>query len=343
MSESEVELKETAEAEDNVQVVQIEDVPKVEVAVGAVEVTTTKDRIDAYFDEKILVIADKIGDTINQFDPDAGSFIKAYFMSSDMLRSVVALMCYEASGGKGNDADNVAAIIEIVCGANASKYDIFSHDYLADLNNGVKSVIDLPGAVLRGDVGFLGSIFDAIRGSPRVVADSIDVAKAAVGDTIAEVWRGNFVEDSAYISGVKTGYALSMAIACRVGSEKAMNEECISLCNIYGRNLGVAYTVMRDIVALRESVKTNECNEELVLAMLYGLDKCGANAIIGTADAQYAFKEMTNGDNFDDVVARLGLVVSKYKKNAIKAAERLPTGLHRDMLVELPNYLEMTL
>jgi len=302
-------------------------------------VTTSKDRIDSYLDEKRILIAEKIGKTVDKIDEETGSVIRMYLMSGKMLRSALAILCYEANGGKDNDADDIAAIIELACNVPSLQDDIIKHDYARDIDTGIKSVLNVPGEILRGNFSFFGNALDAIRGSPKAVADGIDIAKVAVGDTIAMIWRGDYVNDSPYISAIKAKPALSMAIACRAGAEKAMSEECVELCHIYGRNLGIAYTVAEDLCKILSAIRDNELNDDLGLAMLYGLDKCGANVIIGGINQKDIFKEIQKDDNLEEVVTRLNLAITKYTRNAIKAAKRLPDNQYRDMLVELPEYL----
>ena len=304
-----------------------------------ISVTTIEDRIDEYFDEKRLIIAEKIGSAIDNVDEDAGGAARAYLLSGNMMRSVLALLCYEASGGDG-DADDVAAVIETASNIPMLQDSVEScNDYARNVDNGIKNAMSVPDEVVKGNFAFIGNALGMIVGSPKVVNDGINVAKAAINDTLAIVWRGEYANDSPYISSIKIKDSLAMSIACRAGSEKARSEECVELCHIYGRNLGVAYTVAEDMCKLISCIENDDLDCDISLAMLYGLDRCGTNAIIGDIDQKPLFKEMKDESTIEDAMLRLLLVYNKYTRNAIKAAERLPSGKHRDMLIALPDHI----
>lgn len=300
---------------------------------------TIKDSIDDYFDSKKVLIADKVGVAIESIDSNVGGAMMAYIMSGTMMRSGLALMCYEASGGDGNDADDIAAIIEALSTASSAREEIISHDYAGDINSGVKSAVDAPGAVLKGDFGIVGDIFGAIVGSPKALVDGVNLAKAAVNDTVAEVWRGDYTRDSAYITQIKSGSGIAMSTACRVGSEKAGYEECVELCHLYGRNFAVAYAVAEDMCKMISCVESNALEFDMGLAIAYSLDQCGANALIGDIDNKALFKELKRGDNIEDAKLRMMITYNKYAKAAISAANRLPDSIYKEMLIAIPNYM----
>ena len=301
--------------------------------------TTIEDRIDEYFDNKRLIITEKVGIAIDGVDKDAGGAVRAYLLSGKMLRSVLALICYDASGGD-DDADDIAAIIETVSSIpmlhdSVKKYE----DYAKGVDSGINDVLNVPGEAIRGNFAFIGNIVDAVLGSPKVINDGINIAKAAIDDTLAIVWRGDYMNDSPYISSIKINDSLTMSVACRAGSEKARSEECVELCHIYGRNLGVSYTVAEDMCKLVSCVESDALEYDISLTMLYGLDRCGINTIVSDIDQKSIFKEIKEESALEDAMMRLMLVYNKYTRNAIKAAERLPPGEYRDMLIALPEHL----
>ena len=304
-----------------------------------VDVSTIEDRIDDYLDGKRELIAEKIGLAVDKIDSDVGGAIMVYLMSGTMLRSGISLLCYDASGGEENDADDIAAIIEAVSTASSAREEIIGHDYAGDINNSVRSVTDAPGAAMRGDFGFIGNAISALAGSPKAVVDGINIAKAAVGDTIAEIYRGDYVRDSAYITQIKAGNGIAMSTACRAGSEKAGHEECVELCNLYGRNFAVAYAIANDVCKMVSCVESNSLEFEMGLAILYAVDQCGANALIGDVDNKKLFKELKRDDNIENAKLRMMIAYNTYAKAAVSAARRLPPGIHRDMLVAMPNYM----
>lgn len=304
-----------------------------------ITVSTIEERIDDYFDEKRMMVAEKIGDALDNFDEDAGSAAMVYIMSGQMLRSCVALMCFEASGGEGSNADDVAAIIEAASALSSAREDLINHDYAKDINDGIRSVTETPGAIMRGDFGFIGNAINAVTGSPKAVVDGINLAKSAVGSTVAEVWRGDYTKDSAYITYLKTGNGLAMSTACRAGSEKAGNEECVELCYLYGRNLAVAYNIAEDMCKMADCANLGVLDEDITLAMAYALDQCGTNAFIGDVDSKALFRELRKDNNIEDAKLRLAIAYNKYTKAAVNAAKLLPDGIYRDMLIALPNHL----
>lgn len=302
--------------------------------------TTIDERIDEYFSEKRLVITEKIGDAVDNVDDDAGGAVRAYLLSGKMLRSILALICYDASGGD-DDADDVAAIIEIVSNIRNVQDSVGSYnDYMKDVDSGIKSVMNAPGEIVKGNFGFIGNILDAVTGSPKTITDGIDVAKAAANSTLAVIWRGDYMADSPYISSIKIKDSLVMSIACRAGSEKAHSEECVELCHIYGRNIGVAYTVAEDMCKLISCIENNELEyDDISLAMLYGIDQCGTNVLVSDIDQKSLFKEIKIESNLRDAMSRLMIVYNKYSRNAIKAAERLPDNIYKEMMIALPEHL----
>ena len=308
-----------------------------------VDVTTSdntiEDNIDDYLDSKRALIAEKIGVVIETIDSNVGGAVMAYLMSGTMLRSGLALMCYEASGGEGDDADDIAAIIEAVSTVSSARVDIMEHDYAGDINNSVRSVTDAPGAIMRGDLGFLGEALSAIAGSPKAMIDGVNLAKAAVGDTIAEVWRGDYTKDSAYVTKIKAGDGIAMSTACKAGSEKAGHEECVELCHLYGRNFAVAYAIAEDTCKMISCIDASDLEFDMGLSIAYSLDQCGANALIGDIDNKRLFKELKRGDNIEDAKLRMMILYNKYARAAVNAAKRLPDGVHKDMLVAMPNYV----
>lgn len=304
-----------------------------------ITVSTTEDFIDKYLDEKSVLIAEKIGLVVGGLDEDVGNIVMMYLMSGSMLRSGIALMCYEASGGESDDADDVAAIIEIASVVSTAKEDLLNYDYTKDINDGVKNIVDTPNAIMRGDFGFIGNAINAITGSPKAVSDCVNLAKSAVGDTVAEVWRGDYTRDSPYITCIKAENGLVMSAACRTGSEKAGNEECVELCYLYGRNIAVAYDIAEDTCKMISCVESGTLDYEMGFSIAYALDQCSANALFGDIDNKAMFKELRKNDNIEDAKLRMMLTYNKYAKAAINAARRLPDGIHRDMLMALPNYL----
>jgi len=300
---------------------------------------TIEDSIDEYLSDKRALIAEKIGVAIESIDSNVGGAAMVYLMSGTMLRSGLALMCYEASGGEGSDADNVAAIIEAVSSASYARDEILGHDYAGDINDSVRTFTEAPGAVLRGDFGFIGNALSAIAGSPKAVVDGVNVAKAAVGDTIAEVWRGDYTKDSAYITQIKAGNGIAMSTACKAGSEKAGSEECVELCHLYGRNFAVSYSIAEDTCKMISCVESNNLEFEMGLSIAYALDHCGANAIIGDIDNKKLFKELKRGDNIEDAKLRMMILYNKYARATLNAAMRLPDSIHKDMLIAMPNYI----
>ena len=304
-----------------------------------VEVSTIEDRIDDYLDGKRVMIAEKIGVALDSIDDGAGDAIVVYLMSGNMLRSGIALMCYNASGGDENDADDVAAIIEAFSSAASARDEIASHDYAKDINNGIKNTIDAPGAIAKGGFGFIGDAIGAIVGSPKAIVDGITVAKAAVNDTIAEIWRGDYAIDSTYVTQIKSGSGIAMSSACRAGSEKAGYEECIELCYLYGRNFAVSHAVSEDICKMVSCVKSNSLEFDMGLSLAYAIDKCGANTIIGEIDNKAMFKELKKDDNIEDAKLRMLLLYNKYSKAATNAAKLLPDSIYKDMLVAMPTYV----
>ena len=304
-----------------------------------VEVNTIESSIDDYLDDKRAMIAEKIGVALESIDTNIGSAVMVYLMSGTMLRSGLALMCYEASGGDGSDADDVAAIIEALSTASSAREEIIGHDYAGDINSGVKSAVDAPGAMLKGDFGFVSDIFGAIAGSPKAIVDGVNIAKAAVNDTVAEVWRGDYTRDSAYVTQIKSGSGIAMSTACRVGSEKAGYEECVELCHLYGRNFAVAYAIAEDTCKMISCVESNDLEFEMGLALAYALDQCGANALLGDIDNVRLFKELKRDDNLEDAKLRMMILYNRYARAAVNAAKRLPDSIHKDMLVAMPNYI----
>lgn len=304
-----------------------------------VDVSTIEDRIDDYLDGKRVLIAEKIGVAVDSIDDGAGGAIMVYLMSGNMLRSGIALMCYNASGGDENDADDVAAIIEAFSSAASARDEIASHDYARDINDGIRNTVDAPGAISKGDFGFIGDAIGAIVGSPKAIVDGITVAKAAVNDTIAEIWRGDYAIDSTYVTHIKAGSGIAMSSACRAGSEKAGYEECIELCYLYGRNIAVSNAVAEDICKMVSCVKSNSLDFDMGLSLAYALDKCGANTIIGEIDNKAMFKELKRGDNIEDAKLRMLLLYNKYSRAAISSAKLLPDSIYKDMLIAMPTYI----
>ena len=306
---------------------------------NVIEVSTIDDSIDDYLDDKRVLIAEKIGVALESIDSNVGGAVMVYLMSGTMLRSGLAMMCYEASGGEGSDADDIAAIIEAVSSASSARDEIVGHDYAGNINDSVRTVTDAPGAVLRGDFGFIGDAISAIAGSPKAMVDGVNLAKAAVGDTIAEVWRGDYTKDSAYITQIKAGNGIAMSTACKAGSEKAGREECVELCHLYGRNFAVAYAIAEDTCKMISCVESNDLEFEMGLSIAYALDQCGANALIGDIDNKMLFKELKRSDNLEDAKLRMMIVYNKYARAAVNAAKRLPDGVYKDMLVAMPNHV----
>jgi hypothetical protein len=320
----------------------VDDVVKVdsdEIDSYVVEVSTIEDRIDEYFDEKRELIAEKIGVAIDSIDDGVGDAVMVYLMSGNMLRSGLALMCYNASGGDSDDANDIAAIIEALSSAEYARDEITNHDYASDINNSIKNTVGAPESISKGDFGFIGDAISTIVGSPKAVFDGITVAKAAVNDTIAEIWRGDYTIDSSYVTQIKAGSGIAMSSACRVGSEKAGYEECIELCHLYGRNFAVAHAVAEDICKMVSCVKSNSLEFDMGLSLAYALDKCGANSIIGEIDNKEMFKELKRNDNIEDAKLRMLIVYNKYSRAAISAAKLLPDSIYKDMLIAMPTYI----
>ena len=309
------------------------------IAPHAIEVSTIEGSIDDYLDDKRAMIAEKIGVALENIDSNVGGAVMVYLMSGTMLRSGLAMMCYEASGGDDSDADDVAAIIEAVSSVSCAREEILEHDYAGNINDSVRTVTDAPGALLRGDFGFIGDAISAIAGSPKAMVDGVNLAKAAVGDTIAEVWRGDYTKDSAYITQIKAGNGIAMSTACKAGSEKAGREECVELCHLYGRNFAVAYAIAEDTCKMISCVESNDLEFEMGLSIAYALDQCGANALIGDVDNKKLFKELKRSDNLEDAKLRMMIVYNKYARAAVNAAKRLPDSIYKDMLVAMPNHI----
>ena len=322
--------------------------PKEEVEVPEVEilVITPEDLIEEYFDEKRVLISDKIGNVVDSWiGGDEGDIIRMYVGMGEMLRPTLALMCYDASGGAGEDAEDVAALIELAYNVVTNSNEILTHDYAKDINNSIQDILGTPGAAMRGDFGFVGGIIDAMRDGPKLIADGVNAAKVAMGSTVAEVARGDYTSDSAYITSIKTGMALSLSISCKLGAEKSGHEECIELCGIYGRALGNSYIIGRDI-RLLEAAENDEAIQERIkdgalnLCMMYALDRCGANALVVTDDAKWLYRELQKEDLYDDGILRLQIAERKYSRLAVRAAKRLPPSPYRDMLIAMPTYLK---
>jgi len=100
------------EGETNI-VVDIDDSEYDIVTPNVIKVGTIENNIDGYLDSKRELIAEKIGLAVDKIDSDVGGAIMVYLMSGTMLRSGLALLCYDASGGEENDADDIAAIIAV--------------------------------------------------------------------------------------------------------------------------------------------------------------------------------------------------------------------------------------
>jgi octaprenyl-diphosphate synthase len=299
-----------------------------------------------------LVIAQRLVSSV----PLVGS-VSQYIIAAGgkRLRPALLLLCCGALGYHGAQRFNMAAVVEFIHTATLLHDDVVDESTLRRGNPTANAAFGNPASVLVGDFLYSRAFQMMVEAQSmrimEVLADATNVI--AEGEVMQLMNMHNAALDEAgYLQVIRSKTAKLFEASARVGAILAQaNPQQEEACAEYGRALGTAFQVIDDVLdyAGDATVMGKNLGDDLregkaTLPLIAAMER-------GTAQERIVIQEaIENGEisKLEEVIAivhRTGaLSVARdaargEAQQAMSAALKLPSGTHRDCLVELASRL----
>ena len=271
------------------------------------------------------------------------------------LRPALLLLCCGALGFNGEQRFNMAAVVEFIHTATLLHDDVVDDSAMRRGSPTANARFGNPASVLVGDFLYSRAFQMMVdSNSMRIMAVLAEATNIiAEGEVMQLMNMHNAgLDEAGYLQVIRSKTAKLFEASARVGAilsgAKADLEEA---CAEYGQALGTAFQVIDDVLDytgdaaimgknLGDDLREGKATLPLIAAMQRGTDtqRTTVQRAIETGDVSML-------DSVIAIVKQTGALdiarnaAQQEAKRAVAAAQRLPTGLHRDCLVLLASQL----
>lgn len=271
------------------------------------------------------------------------------------LRPALLLLCCGALGYKGDQRFNMAAVVEFIHTATLLHDDVVDDSALRRGNATANATFGNPASVLVGDFLYSRAFQMMVDAqSMRIMQILSDATNVIAEGEVMQLMNmhNSELDEVGYLQVIRSKTAKLFEASAHVGAIlSGASPELEAACADYGQALGTAFQVIDDVLDyagdaavmgknLGDDLREGKTTLPLIAAMQRGTQ----------AERNTIRQAIEQGD-----VSMLNAVISIVKctgalevtraaaqqeaLRAVEAAGRLPTGMHRDCLVELASQL----
>lgn len=318
--------------------------------------TNGKEIFDLLRDD-LAAIEEEFGrDTVSNVKAitDIGEYLRGG--GGKRIRPALLLLAAKLFGANGQSTIRLGAVVEIIHTATLVHDDIIDE---ADTRRGRPAANTQWGnskCVLAGDWLYMQAFKVAVQERNfRVLDVLIELTQKMVeGELLQMECLGKLVGEEEYLDLIYRKTACLFSVCMRLGAilGGATHEQEQAMAD-YGRNLGLAFQIVDDVLDLTASeevlgkpVASDLREGKVTMAVIHSLERCTAEerALIGTVLAERAFKSITHQqildilNRYDSVNAALARA-AEYSQAATDAICSFPQSDIKRSLLWVPEFV----
>lgn len=271
------------------------------------------------------------------------------------LRPALLLLCCGALGYQGDQRFNMAAVVEFIHTATLLHDDVVDDSALRRGNATANAKFGNPASVLVGDFLYSRAFQMMVDAqSMRIMEILSDATNVIAEGEVMQLMNMHNAEldEAGYLQVIRSKTAKLFEASARVGAILAGASYDMEVCCAnYGQALGTAFQVIDDVLDytgdasvmgknLGDDLREGKATLPLIAAMQRGSSE--QRATIRQAIEHGEVSMLESVISIVESTGSLEVARSAAQKEALRAvtcAQDLPSGLHRDSLIELASQL----